>query len=184
MIKRVLFLLMALLLLCNAGLAGKQDVVDSFKTHVQKIMQPVLATYKENTTHIRYFDPARHGLPGAGHWSKVRYLEPVYSAAFVRSNIIELKALSKNFGELKVLENIDFAIERYTEIFTGEYPTKEAAAKAEKSYPSNAMQHWRFYYGYQNGTWEKTKVEFYWDTEKRFMQDKTTITEYDIFANR
>lgn len=79
MIKRVLFLLMALLLLCNAGLAGKQDVVDSFKTHVQKIMQPVLATYKENTTHIRYFDPARHGLPGAGHWSKVRYLEPVYS---------------------------------------------------------------------------------------------------------
>lgn len=46
----------------------------------------------------------------------VAYLEPVYSAAFVRSNIIELKALSKNFGELKVLENIDFAI-REGEIF-------------------------------------------------------------------
>lgn len=46
----------------------------------------------------------------------VAYLEPVYSAAFARSNIIELKALSKNFGELKVLENIDFAI-REGEIF-------------------------------------------------------------------
>lgn len=46
------------------------------------------------------------------------------------------------------------------------------------------MQHWRFYYGYQNGKWEKTKVEFYRDTEKRFMSDKITITEYDVFANR
>lgn len=172
MIKRVLLLLMALLLLCNAGLAGEQDVVDSFKAHVQKIMQPVLATYKENTTHIRYFDPARHGLPGAGHWSKVRYLEPVYSLDVKQND-------SVMYPYTGILE-----IERYTEIFTGEYPTKEAAAKAEKSYPSNAMQHWRFYYGYQNGTWEKTKVEFYWDTEKRFMQDKTTITEYDMFANR
>ena len=47
----------------------------------------------------------------------VAYLEPVYSAAFARSNIIELNALSKNFGELKVLENIDFAI-RKGEIFS------------------------------------------------------------------
>lgn len=46
------------------------------------------------------------------------------------------------------------------------------------------MQHWRFYYGYQKGKWEKTKVEFYRDTEKRFMSDKITITEYDVFANR
>ena len=30
----------------------------------------------------------------------------------------------------------------------------------------------------------KTKVEFYRDTEKRFMSDKITITEYDVFANR
>ena len=58
------------------------------------------------------------------------------------------------------------------------------ASKAEKSYLSNAMQHWRFYYGYQKGKWEKTKVEFYRDTEKRFMSDKITITEYDVFANR
>lgn len=57
-------------------------------------------------------------------------------------------------------------------------------ALAEKSYLSNAMQHWRFYYGYQNGKWEKTKVEFYRDTEKRFMSDKITTTEYGIFANR
>ena len=35
-------------------------------------------------------------------------------------------------------------VERYTEIFTGSYPTKEEASKAEKSYLSNAMQHWRF----------------------------------------
>ena len=75
-------------------------------------------------------------------------------------------------------------VERYTEIFTGSYPTKEEASKAEKSYLSNAMQHWRFYYGYQKGKWEKTKVEFYRDTEKRFMSDKITITEYDVFANR
>ena len=75
-------------------------------------------------------------------------------------------------------------VERYTEIFTGSYPTKEEASKAEKSYLSNAMQHWRLYYGYQNGKWEKTKVEFYRDTEKRFMSDKITITEYDVFANR
>lgn len=46
----------------------------------------------------------------------VAYLEPVYSTDFARSNIIELKSLSKNFGELKVLENIDFAI-RAGEIF-------------------------------------------------------------------
>ena len=31
-------------------------------------------------------------------------------------------------------------VERYTEIFTGSYPTKEEASKAEKSYLSNAMQ--------------------------------------------
>ena len=30
----------------------------------------------------------------------------------------------------------------------------------------------------------KTKVEFYRNTEKRFMSDKITITEYDVFANR
>lgn len=40
----------------------------------------------------------------------VAYLEPVYSATSVRPNIIELKALSKYFGELKVLDNIDFSV--------------------------------------------------------------------------
>lgn len=40
----------------------------------------------------------------------VAYLEPVYSAASGRPNVIELKALSKNFGELKVLDNIDFSV--------------------------------------------------------------------------
>ena len=40
----------------------------------------------------------------------VAYLEPVYSAASIRPNVIELKALSKNFGELKVLDNIDFSV--------------------------------------------------------------------------
>ena len=114
MTKRLLILIMALLLVCASCLADEQVVVDSFKVHVQDIMQPVLATYKKDAVHIRYFDPS----------------------------------------------------------------------KAEKSYLSNAMQHWRFYYGYQNGKWEKTKVEFYRNTEKRFMSDKITITEYDVFANR
>ena len=51
-------------------------------------------------------------------------------------------------------------VERYTEIFTGSYPTKEEASKAEKSYLSNAMQHWRFYYGYQKVNGRKQKLNF------------------------
>lgn len=45
----------------------------------------------------------------------VAYLEPIYSAS-ARPNIIELKALSKNFGELQVLDTIDLQI-RKGEIF-------------------------------------------------------------------
>lgn len=172
MIKRLVVLVMSCLFICAACFAEEQDVVDSFKAHVQNIMQPILATYKDDTTHLRYFDPGKHGLQGSGHWFKVRNLEPVYFLDIKKND-------SVMYPYTGILE-----IEKYTEIFTGKYPTQEAAAKAEKSYLSNAMQHWRFYYGYQNGKWEKTKVEFYRDTEKRFMNEKTTVTEYDIFANR
>lgn len=172
MTKRLLILIMALLLVCASCLADEQVVVDSFKVHVQDIMQPVLATYKKDAVHIRYFDPSKHGLQGSGHWFKVRNLEPVYSLDVKKND-------SVMYPYIGILD-----VERYTEIFTGSYPTKEEASKAEKSYLSNAMQHWRFYYGYQNGKWEKTKVEFYRDTEKRFMSDKITITEYDVFGNR
>ena len=79
MTKRLLILIMALLLVCASCLADEQVVVDSFKVHVQDIMQPVLATYKKDAVHIRYFDPSKHGLQGSGHWFKVRNLEPVYS---------------------------------------------------------------------------------------------------------
>ncbi len=144
MTKRLLILIMALLLVCASCLADEQVVVDSFKVHVQDIMQPVLATYKKDAVHIRYFDPSKHGLQGSGHWFKVRNLEPVYS--------------------LDVKKN-DSVMYPYIGIL-------------------DVMQHWRFYYGYQKGKWEKTKVEFYRDTEKRFMSDKITITEYDVFANR
>ena len=73
MTKRLLILIMALLLVCASCLADEQVVVDSFKVHVQDIMQPVLATYKKDA------DPSKHGLQGSGHWFKVRNLEPVYS---------------------------------------------------------------------------------------------------------
>lgn len=79
MTKRLLILIMALLLVCAFCLADEQVVVDSFKVHVQDIMQPVLATYKKDAVHIRYFDPSKNGLQGSGHWFKVRNLEPVYS---------------------------------------------------------------------------------------------------------
>ena len=79
MTKRLLILIMALLLVCASCLADEQVVVDSFKVHVQDIMQPVLATYKKDAVHIRYFDPSKHGLQGSGHWFKVLNLEPVYS---------------------------------------------------------------------------------------------------------
>lgn len=62
MTKRLLILIMALLLVCASCLADEQVVVDSFKVHVQDIMQPVLATYKKDDVHIRYFDPSKHGL--------------------------------------------------------------------------------------------------------------------------
>lgn len=62
MTKRLLILIMALLLVCASCLADEQVVVDSFKVHVQDIMQPVLATYKKDAVHIRYFDPSKHGL--------------------------------------------------------------------------------------------------------------------------
>lgn len=67
MTKRLLILIMALLLVCASCLADEQVVVDSFKVHVQDIMQPVLATYKKDAVHIRYFDPSKHGLQGSGH---------------------------------------------------------------------------------------------------------------------
>lgn len=57
MTKRLLILIMALLLVCASCLADEQVVVDSFKVHVQDIMQPVLATYKKDAVHIRYFVP-------------------------------------------------------------------------------------------------------------------------------
>jgi len=65
MTKRLLILIMALLLVCASCLADEQVVVDSFKVHVQDIMQPVLATYKKDAVHIRYFDPSKHGLQGS-----------------------------------------------------------------------------------------------------------------------
>ena len=54
MTKRLLILIMALLLVCASCLADEQVVVDSFKVHVQDIMQPVLATYKKavSYTHL------------------------------------------------------------------------------------------------------------------------------------
>lgn len=69
MTKRLLILIMALLLVCASCLADEQVVVDSFKVHVQDIMQPVLATYKKDAVHIRYFDPSKHGLQGSGQWT-------------------------------------------------------------------------------------------------------------------
>ena len=87
MTKRLLILIMALLLVCASCLADEQVVVDSFKVHVQDIMQPVLATYKKDAVHIRYFDPSKHGLQGSGHWFKVRNLEPVYSLD-VKKNVL------------------------------------------------------------------------------------------------
>ena len=158
MTKRLLILIMALLLVCASCLADEQVVVDSFKVHVQDIMQPVLATYKKMLSTYVILIPLNMDCR----------VQDIGSRCGIWNLFIlwMLKNDSVMYPYIGILD-----VERYTEIFTGSYPTKEEASKAEKSYLSNAMQHWRFYYGYQNGKWEKTKVEFYRDTEKRFMSE-------------
>ena len=45
----------------------------------KRLLILIMATYKKDAVHIRYFDPSKNGLQGSGHWFKVRNLEPVYS---------------------------------------------------------------------------------------------------------
>ena len=148
MTKRLLILIMALLLVCASCLADEQVVVDSFKVHVQDIMQPVLATYKKDAVHIRYFDPSKHGLQGSGHWFKVRNLEPVYSLDVKKND-------SVMYPYIGILD-----VERYTEIFTGSYPTKEEASKAEKSYLLMLCSTGAFTMAIRTGNGRKQRLNF------------------------
>ena len=172
--KRILLILSVVFMsfssICFAE--SDQEIVDSFKEHVNGIMQPIIDSYNFDSSWVTFHEKQPYVKGSKDFWSKCSLELPTFRVDVKKTDSL----ISPYIGELIGTQNcIEYA---------GKYNSENEAKTANIVENIRFMRSFKFIYAYQEGQWVKTQTFYMLSFDKYYTLGDNSYSEFDRLGNK